>query len=154
MCLIHEFMHSEEVKRSIMEANPFKDRYSRNNDMFVHVRLTDAAKFNPGAQYYLDCLRDPLFDNLYIATDQPDHDIIRKILSVYPRASLVNDDEVRTMQFGSTCKNVCLSHGSFSAIIGYLSFFSTVQYPTYIPDKIWHGDMFSVPGWIERKSVY
>lgn len=42
-----------------------------------------------------------------------------------------------------------LSHGSFSAVIGYLSFFSNVYYPEYELNKIWYGDMFSIDNWIK-----
>ena len=42
-------------------------------------------------------------------------------------------DPVKTIQFGSTCKHIVLSHGSFSAMIGYLGFFSQVYYPNKTP---------------------
>ena len=58
-------------------------------------------------------------------------------------------DEIRTFQFGSTCKNIILSHGSFSAIIGYLAFYSNIYYPKYDENKKWYGDMFSINNWIE-----
>jgi len=38
-------------------------------------------------------------------------------------------------------------HGSFSAIIGYLSFFSQIYYPEFKENKIWCGDIFSIPNW-------
>jgi hypothetical protein len=44
----------------------------------------------------------------------------------------------------STCKNVVMSHGSFSAVIGYLSF-SGVLSNTKV-SKVWYSDMFSVGG--------
>ena len=37
-------------------------------------------------------------------------------------------NEIETIQFASTCKNVVLSHGTYSGIIGYLSFYSNVYY--------------------------
>lgn len=55
-------------------------------------------------------------------------------------------DEIHTIQFASTCKHIVLSHGSFSAVIGYLAFFSNVYYPAY-GDTMWYGDMFSIDGW-------
>jgi hypothetical protein len=68
----------------------------------------------------------------------------------YPDAKIIYLDEISTFQFASTCKHIILSHGSFSAMIGYLSFFSTVHYPKYEADKIWYGDMFSIEGWIQH----
>ena len=65
----------------------------------------------------------------------------------YPKAIIIDYDEIKTIQFASTCKNIILSHGSFSAVIGYLSFFSNVNYPEYEKDKMWYGDMFSINKW-------
>ena len=42
---------------------------------------------------------------------------------------LLHYNEIDTIQFGSTCKNIILSHGSFSAMIGNLSFYSNIYYP-------------------------
>jgi hypothetical protein len=58
-------------------------------------------------------------------------------------------DEITTFKFASTCKHIILSHGSFSALIGYLSFFSNIYYPEYEANKIWFGDMFSIDNWIK-----
>jgi hypothetical protein len=161
-----------------MNNNPFKYRYNTNNDLFVHIRLDDAAKWNPGIEYYLKAISNISYDNLYISTDQTDHPIVQTLVDIYstkppPRNTaplrsgingkvtsvtptfiqqlkVIDYDEIKTFQFGSTCKNVILSHGSFSAIIGYLSFFSSVYYPQHNLDKIWYGkDMFLVNGWNE-----
>jgi len=40
------------------------------------------------------------------------------MFELYRSAKLIEYDEIQTFQFYSTCKNVLLSHGSFSAIIG------------------------------------
>lgn len=141
-------MHSDKIKTKIMQKNRFNARYGKNNDLFIHIRLGDVADKNPGIQYYLNAIQMIKYDNLYISTDSPSHHIVGKIFSIYPQTKLVQTDEITTIQFASTCKNVILSHGSFSAVIGYLSFFSTIYYPKYDPDKIWYGDMFSIDGWI------
>jgi hypothetical protein len=143
------YKHIQSVKNTIINNNPFKERYQKNNDVCLHVRLTDALQFNPGVQYYLDTLSSLTFDKLYLTTDDPGHSIITQILQKYPRAILFNLNEVQTIQFASTCKYVVLSNGSFSAVIGYLAFFSTVYYSKIDPKRIWHGDMFSIPGWKE-----
>ena len=145
---LHSYLHSDKIKTKIMQKNQFNARYGANNDLFIHIRLGDVADKNPGIQYYLNAIQMVKYDNLYISTDTPWHDIVKKIFSIYPQAKLVQTDEITTIQIASTCKNVILSHGSFSAVIGYLSFFSTIYYPKYEPDKIWYGDMFSIDGWI------
>ena len=106
---------------------------------------------NPRLNYYLKAIENiGNFDNLYISSDEITHQIISSICNKYPKSLiLVNCNEIDTIQFASTCKNIILSHGSFSAIIGYLSYYSNVYYPEYEKNKIWYGDMFSIDGWIK-----
>lgn len=143
---LYNYLHTDTVKSNIIEKNPFNNE---NNNLFIHVRLTDAARFNPGVKYYLTTINNINYDNLYISTDDKNHSVIRSLLKLYPNATLIDYDEITTIQFASTCKHIILSHGSFSAVIGYLSFFSTVYYPEYELDKIWYGDMFSIKNWIK-----
>jgi hypothetical protein len=153
---LYKYLHTDIVKTNIIENNIFKERYNKNNDLFIHIRLDDAEKWNPGVNYYLNTIKNINFDNLYISTDDKNnHNIIRTILNIYPQAQLIMYDEINTFQFASTCKNILLSHGSFSAMIGYLSFFSKIYYPEYNhpgyidqQNNIWYGDMFSIDNWI------
>ena len=146
--LIYQYLHRDTVQIHIMEQNPFRERYQRNQDVFIHIRLTDVAHFNPGIMYYRRAIQSVEYENMYVSTDEPDHKIIKELREAYPALQLIQYDEMKTIQFASTCRHVILSHGSFSAIIGYLSFFSTVYYPTYDPEKMWYGDMFSIDQWI------
>jgi hypothetical protein len=139
------------MKNTIMKVNNHVSRYNNNNDCFIHIRLTDAAHFNPGLEYYIKVLSMINFDKLFIASDDFNHPIIYYIYNKYnnnnSKCLTVQSDEVDTIHFGSTCKHIVLSHGSFSAIIGYLGFFSNIYYPEYENDKMWYGDMFSIDGW-------
>jgi hypothetical protein len=146
---LYNYLHTDVVKSNIIKKNPFKTRYNMNNDLFVHIRLTDVAHFNPGINYYLKTIKNINFDNLYISTDDKIHNITFTLLKLYPNAKLIDCDEITTFQFASTCKHIVLSHGSFSAVIGYLSFFSDIYYPEYESNKIWYGDMFSINNWIK-----
>jgi hypothetical protein len=150
---IYKYLHSEKIKSSIIQKNNFNQRYNANNDLFIHVRLGDVANKNPGAKYYVNAIKMIEHDNIYISTDSPSHHIVKTLFETYPNAKLINWDEIDTIQFASTCKNVILSHGSFSAVIGYLAYFSKVYYPEYETDKIWYGDMFSIDGWIKCSLV-
>lgn len=143
--LIYKYIHSQ--SENIIYLNPFKDRYLMNNDVCIHVRLTDASRHNPGLNYYINTLSRITYDNIYITTDEPRHPIICNILEKYPDAKIIVLDTIKTLQFASTCKHVILSHGSFSATIGYLSYYSNVYYPKYDANHIWYGDMFSIDGW-------
>jgi hypothetical protein len=149
--IIYNYLHFNIIKSNIIQKNKFKERYNNNNDLFIHIRLGDIEHFSPGIDYYLKSIKYVKelknFDNIYISSDSPTHDIIKKIVEEYPQAILINTNEIETIQFGSTCKNIILSHGSFSAIIGSLSFYSNVYYPKIY--KSWHGDIFSIESWTE-----
>jgi hypothetical protein len=144
--LLYLYLHTDVIKNKIIEENPFKIRYNNNNDLYIHIRLSDASNWNPGIDYYKHTINMIEYDTIYISTDEKTHNIINKLLEI-PNTKLMNYDEINTFQFSSTCKHIILSHGSFSAIIGYLSFFSKVYYPEYDKNKIWYGDMFSINGW-------
>jgi hypothetical protein len=151
--MIHNYLNSDIIKSNIIKMNKFKERYNNNNDLFIHIRLGDIAHFNPGINYYLKSIKYIKelhnFDNIYISSDTPTHDIIKKIVEIYPCANLIYCNEIETIQFGSTCKNIILSNGTFSAIIGTLSFYSDVYYPKIQKGKEWHGDIFSIESWTE-----
>jgi hypothetical protein len=144
---LYKYLHKDEIKSKFIDNNPFKERYTKNNDLFIHIRLTDVAHFNPGIKYYINAIKNVVFDNLYISTDDKNNSIITELLKLYPSSTLINYDEITTFQFASTCKHIVLSHGSFSAIIGYLSFFSNIYYPEYELNKVWYGDIFSIDNW-------
>lgn len=145
--LLYKYLRKNDVKLSVMSSNSFKERYNANNDLFIHIRLTDVAHYNPGTSYYLNTIEKIQYNDIYLSTDQIDHPIIREICNKYPKIKIIQCDEIKTFQFASTCRNIILSHGSFSAIIGYLAYFSNVFYPEYEEKKIWYGDMFSIDGW-------
>lgn len=146
---IREHLQTEKVKSKIIEANPFKDRYNNNNDVLVHIRLGDVSQYNPGIKYYMNTIKKISYDNLFITTDNKNDTIIQTLLTTFPFAKLLDYDEIQTFQFASTCKHIILSHGSFSATIGYLAYDSTVYYPSYNVGVMWFGDMFSIPNWIK-----
>ena len=120
--------HLTNNMKNIIDKNPYKDRYKNNNDVFLHVRLLVPKKLYLEADYYIRCINLLEYDNIYIGSDDFNHTVIEKIKSAYPKVIFIEKDPVETIQFGSTCKNIILSHGSFSAIIGYLGFFSNVYF--------------------------
>ena len=145
--LIYEYLNSEPIKNNIINNNKYKERYNNNNDLFVHIRLGDMAHNNPGLYYYINTINRINYSHLYISTDSLDHPLIFNLKQSFPKLIIINSNEINTIQFASTCKNIILSHGSFSAVIGYLSFFSQIYYPEYESGKIWYGDMFSINNW-------
>lgn len=150
--LVYSYIYLQ--KETVISSNPFKLRYLTNNDVCIHIRLTDASHHNPGVNYYINVLTQITYDNIYIATDESNHLIVHGVLAQFPSAKIVELDPIHTLQFASTCKHVILSHGSFSATIGYLSYYSNVHYPKYDPHHIWYGDMFSIDGWNEHEYLH
>jgi hypothetical protein len=141
---LYNYLRRDEIMSNIIKTNPYKERYNNNNDIYIHVRLTDVEEKNPGITYYTNAIKNLTFDNIYISSDDLNHNIIMKLKELYPCSQLIELDEIFTMQLASTCKHIILSHGSFSAVIGYLSFYSNIYYPEHMWDKIWYGDMFSI----------
>ena len=141
--------------KNIIDKNPFKERYNNNNDVFLHIRLSGLCpKFHDnkiekyGLEYYTHCINLLKYDNIYIASDDFNHDLIKKIKNLYPKVIFIEKNEVETIQFGSTCKNIILSHGTFSAIIVYLGFYSSNIYFLNKEPK-WHPiDIFINKGFI------
>ena len=63
---IYNYLHTDEIKSKIIEKNPYKERYNKNNDLYIHIRLTDAKPNNPSIHYYLNTIKKVNFDNMYI----------------------------------------------------------------------------------------
>lgn len=131
---------------SILHTNIFKTRYNTNDDVFVHVRLGDASQWNPGLQYYDSVLRDLHFQTGFITSDSPGHPIVQSLIQTY-KLTLICKNEIDTIMFGSTCKHIVLSHGTFSWLIGFLGIYSNVYFPKVT--TVWHGDIFVFPEWKE-----
>ena len=91
------------------------------------------------------CLRvkTGLLRKMYNGPENPE--FIHKLNAIkeeYPDALLVVYNPYRTIQFGSTCKHILLSHGTFSAMIGYLAFYSKNIYYPNIKPKWGHLEIF------------
>lgn len=150
--IIHNYLKSPEIRDTIIGANKFRGRYNNNEDIFIHIRLGDVANYNPGVGYYDKVIKMLLSKNpanIFISSDDIDHITCKILLAKYRIATPIQYNHIETLQFASTCKYIILSHGSFSATIGNLAFYSEVYYPKYDPRKIWYGDMFTGLGWKE-----
>jgi hypothetical protein len=134
---INNYLNSSDVMEQIINNNNHKERYKNNNDCFVHVRLGDVMGWSPGFDYYYKMIMQFKYDNLYIATDSPGHEIIAMLRKKLPNLQIYDTNLPDIMLFGSTCKYVVLSYGSFSAVIGYLSFFSHVFFKKISEKTAW-----------------
>lgn len=138
--LVFSYLNSDEIMKNIMDNNKYKSRYNNNNDCFIHIRLGDVKKFNPGFYYYDKILSKLNFDNLYVASDSPHHQIIKNLKKKYINLKLYDGDLDDIILFGSTNKYVILSYGTFSGAIGYLSFYSQVYSLKYCAKYSWDYD--------------
>jgi len=50
--------------------------------------------FNPGITYYKNAIKNINFDNLYISTDDKNHNIIIELLELYQFSQLIEFDEI------------------------------------------------------------
>ena len=146
---LHKYFQCTENQLPIMAVNKFSSRYLDNNDVFVHVRLTDATDWNPGLEFYDRALSQLTFTNGYIASDDINHTICKELIQKY-NLQPIHYNEVDTIMFGSTCKFIVLTGGSFSYIIGLFGFFSKVY---YLQQKYrWHPpELYYLDGWTEIK---
>jgi len=139
----------EQNKLAIINNNLYKERYNNNNDVFIHLRLGDSIRI-PGAcptyNYYEKILSSLTFDNGYISSDSIDYYLCKKLINKY-NLKVINYDEVNTIMFGSTCKHIILSSGTFSWLIGFFGFYSEIYYPKIV--NKWHGDIFVFKSWNE-----
>jgi len=150
-CLyLNDYFIQNGIFTSIMRQNKHARRYRQNTDLFVHVRLGDATKHNPGLDYYCQAISKITFDQGYISSDTINHPICQTLIKKYGLQIYVND-EVDTLLFASTCKHLVLSHGTYSWSMGFLAPFSFVYYPE-IQHK-WHGDIFVFDEWKKVSSI-
>jgi len=148
---LKNYFEINENRNKIMQLNIFKDRYIHNNDLFVHVRLGDVRKNKNHnlLEYYEDTIKKIHYEKAYISSDEIQNSICKKLIRKF-NMIVIDKNEVETIMFGSTCKYIVLSGGSFSWLIGFLAFFSTDIYYPYNKNK-WYGDIFVFNKW---KSVH
>ena len=145
---LYNYYQDTNNQQSIINANKFNSRYKNNNDVFIHVRLGDVEQYNQGFAYYDKALTDmPSFENGYISSDSINHETCKKLRQKY-NLKIIDYNEVETIMFGSTCKNIILTGGSFSYIIGLFGFFSKVYYLKGF-DNWYRSELFFIDDWTE-----
>jgi hypothetical protein len=144
--LIHAYFTKNNLFERVWNHNRYKDRYNTNNDLFIHLRLGDVAdKTQHLLTYYSNLIDNIKFNKGYISSDSINHSLCQTLINKY-KLSIINKSEVETIMFGSTCKYISLSGGTFSWLIGFLACeTSNVFYPKL--KEIWYGDIFSFSNW-------
>jgi len=138
------------LKTKIININPYRARYSANNDLFVHIRLNGICNSNnfESFGYYDLAISKINFETGYISSDSIHHPICTKIIRKY-NLKILNSttNEIKTIQFGSTCKSLVLSKSTFSWLIGVFGFYSKVYYPERNGKISKHGNIFIFKDW-------
>ena len=142
------FLENPSLLQKIQQKNRYKMRYKKNNDLFIHIRLGDVLEKTASIiSYYrsaMECLPQG-FGHGYISSDSLDHPFCQEMIQKY-NLKAIDLDEIKTIQFASTCRNIILSGGTFSWLIGFFAFHAeNIFYPN-VPDK-WYGDIFCFPHW-------
>jgi len=147
---LRQLFSTEPVRTDIIQANKYRERYEKNVDLCIHVRLGDAAQFNPGLEYYDHMLQNvtPWYDTGYIVSDEIGHPLCQELIQKY-RLTVFEGSPIETLMFGSTCKYILTSGGTFSWMMGVLGFFSQVYCPNMENLTPWHGNIFVFEDWIK-----
>ena len=144
--ILQYYFGRAKIKLNIIKNNIFRERYNKNNDLFIHLRLGDVELRTTNIiQYYENIINSIPFDKGYISSDDINHPVFQNLKNNY-NLTILNLDEEETIMFGSTCKNIILSGGTFSWLIGFFAFFSKNIYYPNIQNK-WYGDIFIFPNW-------
>lgn len=121
---------------------------SSNNDVFVHARLGDilGTGKHQSYEYFDDALKQMSFENGYISSDSPDHDIVTRLINQY-NLKLYNEEPEDTIIFASQQKYKVLSLGTYSWWIGFLGKQEYIYFPDFKKYEMWHGDIHTLPHW-------
>ena len=124
---LRKYFDEEFQKNNIIKNNKFKERYTNNNDVFAHVYIGDKSTIQT-IDYFDKILKELVFQKGYILSDNIDH-IICKLLIIKYNLIIINYNDVDTIMFSSTCKNIILSNDIYSLLIGFMAYDSHIYFP-------------------------
>lgn len=110
----------------IINQNPYQKRYKQNKNILIHIdNSLDNITYND-YKSIIDSL--PYRGSIYILTNIKEHPIICKLKTEYPLQLINIKDNIKLIQFCSTCEYIILSNSMLSTLIGYVSFYSYIFY--------------------------
>ena len=139
---LQKYFQIKYVRNNVIDKNIYKKRYNNNQDVFVHVRLGDVSdKVLSVLGYYEKILSRIEYTNGFIASDSINSDICQELMNKY-KLLPIQESEVETIMFASTCSFLVLSGGTFSWLMGFLAFDAEkIYYPNIL--EPWYGDIFT-----------
>lgn len=142
---LRDYITNSENKEKIIKKNKNNKRYNNNDDLYIHVRLGDVKNLSPGFEYYDNIIKNINFKRGFISSDSINDSICKRLIEKY-KLSIFRGNEIDTIMFGSTCRHIVLSNGTFSWTIGLFGFFSNIYYP--ISKIKWNGNIFVFNDWV------
>lgn len=139
---IKDFVYN--YKEEILSNFNLRYENEENNDLFVHVRVGDVARFNLGIEYYSKAINSLNYGKGYISSDEENHPIVTSLIERY-NLTFYQASPPETIIFGKNFRNIVLSKGTFSWWIGMLSKAENILYPN--GGVIWNGDIFVFDNW-------
>ena len=144
--ILKKYWYNKFNKIQIKNNNKFKSRYKSNNDLFIHVRLGDLFDKNIDLKnYYLKCLNTLKWQRGFISSDSINSDFCKELIIKF-NLNIIDENEVDTIMFSSTCNNLILSGGTFSWMIGFFAYESANIYYPLIKEP-WYGRIFEPMNW-------
>lgn len=139
---------NNDICKEIISNNKYKERYNNNDDIFIHIRsinneCSSVPNF-PEYKYYENIIEKIKNNNgnIYISTDNLNNNFVTKLCDKYKKISILKLSSIDTVLFGSTCKNIIISSGSFSFTIALFGFYSNIYYNKDAGIG-WHPDFYS-----------
>lgn len=144
--IIKYYFQSNNLFQNVRSKNVYQRKYENNNNLFIHVRLGDVAEKTINLEdYYVKTIKSLKFNKAFISSDSLEHNLCKMLIKKY-NLLVINKSEVETILLGSACKNIILSGGTFSWLIGFLALpNANIFYPEL--KERWYGDIFSFTNW-------
>ena len=133
-------------KKEILTQFDLQYDLQHKNDLFVHVRLGDCVelKRNLNVEYYIKAIEQAKFNNGYISSDTPSHEIITHLKNKF-NLTIYDQRRAATINFAKNFGNLILSRGTFSWWMGFLSQSANIFYARGGPK--WDKDIFGFSDW-------
>lgn len=120
------------------------------NKLGVHFRLTDHPnQFRPKMEYYYNAIESSnLKDNIYVFTDQPEHQCISDVKNKYKNVKIVNGDPMDDLYLMASCDEIVIARSTYSWWAGFLGFSKRVYFPEVSTGY------FSTGFWVDDDARY
>ena len=142
-------------KSKIKKMFCFKKEPTFNNSkLILMIRLSDVAHLAPPLDFYNEAIADMQIKlgfstkiEGYIASDTPNHYIVKKLASKH-NYKIITSDATETLKFAIRFRNFILTGGTYHWLAAFLADAKNVIYPEHT--YMWHGDIYSQFEWTKK----